>query len=51
MDLNKVYNFIRIGWNDPKKDSGKSNCVKYARVISNIVRNISFHIQKEGAYS
>ena len=37
MYSNQVYNLIKL-------DSGESNCVKYAQVISDLLRRISFHI-------
>ena len=46
MDSNQLYNIIQIRWNNPKKDSRESNSVKYAHVISDLIRNIPFHVNK-----
>ena len=39
-----MYNLIQIDWNKSKKDSGELNCAKYARIISDILRRIAFHV-------
>ena len=44
MDSNQLYNLIQIGWNKPKKDSWDSNRAKYACTISDLLRNIAFHV-------